>query len=74
MDRKVAARRYIFILTHCKNLDFKKAISILKINNHDSLDDFSVKDPLSFIGQLLSYLINTIKNKSTNPVEEGMIK
>lgn len=60
-------------LSHVKNLNLKEALSMISLN-FDSVDDFNIKDPLPFFGQLLSYLINTIKNRSTNPAEKGMVK
>ena len=57
-------------LTHLKNMNIRDALSMINFE-YDSIDDFNLKDPLPFFGQLFSYLANTIKNRSTNPVEKG---
>lgn len=56
-------------LAHC-NL-----VKSLKIINEkaDSLDDFYWDDPLVFLGQILSYGINSLKSFSFNPEEKGMV-
>jgi len=57
------------LLAHC-NL-----VKSLKIINEkaDSLDDFYWDDPLVFLGQILSYGINSLKTFSFNPEEKGMV-
>ncbi len=54
--------------------DFKNGINILFRAKSQSNDDFHLDDPISFIGQCLSYITKSIKKRSFNPSEEGMIR
>jgi predicted ATP-grasp superfamily ATP-dependent carboligase len=39
----------------------------------DSFDDWNWRDPMAFFGELAYYGISFLRNRSTNPVEKGMI-
>lgn len=56
----------------CK-LDFLNTYRMLK-DKCDSYDDFYLDDIKAFIGQILCYLISSLKDFSLNPEEKGMLK
>ena len=62
----------LLIGSFCK-LDFLNFYRILK-DNCDSYDDFYLDDILAFTGQIVCYLISSLKNFSFNPEVKGMIK
>ena len=62
----------LLISSLCK-LDFRNTYRILK-DKCDSYDDFYLDDIQAFIGQIMCYLISSLKNFSFNPEVKGMLK
>ena len=54
-------------------LDIRALSQIIFEARADSVDDFFWDDPLSFLGEIISYVKNAVTKNSINPKEEGMI-
>lgn len=52
---------------------FRDAYHVLFESKADAMDDFFRDDPAVFLGELAAYLGNTLRGRSLNPVEKGMI-
>jgi predicted ATP-grasp superfamily ATP-dependent carboligase len=60
------------VAQNLSRLNIREVFSIYR-DKADSLDDFYWDDPLVFLGQVLSYSLNTLKSLSLNPEEKGMV-
>lgn len=62
------------IVKELLSLNIKNVYKIIFMKRANSIDDFFFDDPLPFFGQIISYIKTSIKSKSLNPSEEGMVK
>lgn len=65
---------FMLVAKHFSTLKFSKALKLLLATKFDSLDDFHLDDPFAFIGQFLRYTYNSLRFRSLNPIETGMIR
>lgn len=61
------------ILSSVLKADFATLKSLIFNNKCDGIDDFYLDDPFVFFGEVLSYIINVVENRSTNPQLKGMV-
>lgn len=65
----------VALVEHLTAGQFKEALRILKWESHCTLDDFSWRDPLPFLFQVLDYFAKFAKSRgSLRPVTKGMVR